>query len=111
MLLHRPIFSAIKVKDGDGNGYFNTPGASLRTLFELFVAGWGYDIMFACSAATTEAAQLWFIAYIFLLTLFGAELFVGLIVGLFEEINSIESSRLYNDERVVANIQFEGARA
>ena len=85
-----------KVKDGDGNGYFNTPGASLRTLFELFVAGWGYDIMFACSAATTEAAQLWFIAYIFLLTLFGAELFVGLIVSLFEEINSLDSSRLYN---------------
>ena len=33
---------------------------------------------------------------LFLLTLFGAELFVGLIVGLFEEINSFDSSRLYN---------------
>jgi hypothetical protein len=85
-----------KVKDGDGNGYFNTPGASLRTLFELFVAGWGYDIMFACSAATTEAAQLWFIVFVFLLTLFGAELFVGLIISLFDEINSIDSSRMYN---------------
>ena len=85
-----------KVADTNGVPYFDTNSHSLTTLFRLFTgAGW-HNVMLRAVAATTEAALVWFLSYIFLVTMFCCELFVGVIISEFVEIHSIESPRLFN---------------
>ena len=50
--------------------------------------------MFGSGDATTEVARMWFMAYIFLVTMLCSDLFVGVIVSLYADAQSIKSSRL-----------------
>lgn len=85
-----------QVADLNGDLYFDTNSHSLITLFRLFTgASWNY-VMLRAAAATSEAAVIWFLTYIFLVTMFCCELFVGVIISEFLEIHSIKSPRLFN---------------
>jgi hypothetical protein len=85
-----------KVADPDMDYlYFDTNTHSLVTLFRIFTGNW-HDVMLRSAAATTEAALLWFIAYVFLVMMFCCELFVGVIISEFLDIHSIQSPRLFN---------------
>ena len=50
--------------------------------------------MFGGGDATTEVARMWFMAYIFIVTMLCSDLFVGVIVSLYSDVQSIKSSRL-----------------
>lgn len=51
--------------------------------------------MYEAAAVTTEASQLWFTAYVFLLTVFCNNLLVGVVMAQYGEIDTVESPRLY----------------
>ena len=50
--------------------------------------------MFGGGDATTEVARMWFMACIFIVTMLCSDLFVGVIVSLYGDVQSIKSSRL-----------------
>jgi len=85
-----------KVASPEGEMYFDTNSHSLTTLFRLFTGAAWYEVMLRAAAATTEAALIWFLSYIVLVTMFCCELFVGVIISEFIEIHSIKSPRLFN---------------
>jgi hypothetical protein len=85
-----------RVADMNGDLYFDTNSHSLITLFRLFTGAAWYTVMLRAAAATSEAALLWFLMFVFLFTMFCCELFVGVIISEFIEINSIKSPRLFN---------------
>jgi len=85
-----------KVGDPDGELYFDTNTHALITLFRLFTGNEWNETMLRATAATSEAALLWFFMYVFLGTMFCCELFVGVIISEFVEIHSIKSPRLFN---------------
>jgi len=85
-----------KVADMNGDMYFDTNSHALITLFRLFTSAAWYTVMLRAAAATTEAALIWFLMYILLVTMFCCELFVGVIISEFVEIHSIKSPRLFN---------------
>lgn len=65
-------------------------------MFQLFIgADWNL-IMAKAVAATTEGAQIYFTIFVFCVTLFCAELAVGIILTMLVAAMSIESPRLFS---------------
>eukprot|EP00658_Telonema_sp_P-2_P001470 TRINITY_DN10544_c0_g1_i1.p1 TRINITY_DN10544_c0_g1~~TRINITY_DN10544_c0_g1_i1.p1 ORF type:complete len:336 (+),score=85.13 TRINITY_DN10544_c0_g1_i1:144-1151(+) len=84
-----------KVIDPDtGKPYFDTYSHSMSTLFRMFAGHW-QPIMEQCVTATTEAAQLWFSSFMFVVTIFAGNLFVGVIMSGCDEVNTVKSPRFY----------------
>jgi len=54
--------------------------------------------MYQAVDATTEAAQLWFTLYALLAVLICMDLFVGVVMTQFDEVNSFISTRLFPGE-------------
>jgi len=52
---------------GTGKPYFDTFSRSLATTFRLFTGNW-HDTMFQAAEVTTEAAQIWFTVYVFIIS-------------------------------------------
>ena len=51
--------------------------------------------MYQAVEATTEGAQLWFTAYVFVLAVFCCELFVGVVIAGYSELQGISSPRMH----------------
>ena len=84
-----------KVEDpSTGNPYFDNFSRSLATMFRLFTGNW-HDVMFQAAEATTEAAQIWFTLYVFVISVFCCELFVGIVLASYNEVQSINSPRMF----------------
>ena len=80
------IFSDKVIDDYGAEAYFGTYGRSLRTFFRFFVAQGWTAIMYSASNATTEAARLFFISYVLIVSLLLAQLVIKVIVNLFTAI-------------------------
>ena len=59
-----------------------------------FTGNW-HDTMYQAVEATTEGAQLWFTAYVFVLAVFCCELFVGVVIAGYSELQCISSPRMH----------------
>ena len=71
--------------DDDGNGYFEHYSKSLATVFRLLVGEAWHEVMFATSDSTQrQTTKLFFIGYIMLCTLFFSQLFIGIILNLYQ---------------------------
>eukprot|EP00656_Telonema_subtile_P052056 TRINITY_DN7148_c0_g2_i1.p1 TRINITY_DN7148_c0_g2~~TRINITY_DN7148_c0_g2_i1.p1 ORF type:complete len:576 (-),score=141.01 TRINITY_DN7148_c0_g2_i1:230-1957(-) len=79
----------------DGIELFGTYTNSLTTCFRLFVGEGWHNIMYSTSDATTEASRFWFCSYIFLVGMLGGELFVGVIISLYNDVEQISSPRVF----------------
>ena len=61
--------------------------------------------MYEAAEVTTEASQIWFSIYVFIVTVFCCELFVGVVIGGYSEVSSISSPRM---AAVLAPVYEEG---
>ena len=89
------IFSDKVIDDYGAEAYFGTYGRSLSTFFRFFVAQGWTAIMYSASNATTEAARLFFISYVLIVSLLLAQLVIGVIVNLFTDIQRLNSEHLF----------------
>ena len=94
-LASKDIFHSKVVDPLTAQPYFDTFSRSFATLFRMFSGDW-HGIMYEAAEATTEAAQLWFISYEFLISVLCSELFVGVVMAFYEEVQSITSPRIFN---------------
>jgi hypothetical protein len=90
----KDIFGSTVVDPLSQTAYFDTFPSSLSTMFQMFSGEW-HDIMFQARNDTTEGAQLWFTAYVFLMSVFCAELLVGVVMAQYMELETVKSPRLY----------------
>lgn len=93
-LASKDIYGDTVVDSNTNTPYFDTFSRSLATMFRMFSGDW-HGIMYEAAAVTTEASQLWFTAYVFLLTVFCNNLLVGVVMAQYAEVDTIESPRLY----------------
>jgi len=88
------LFSDKVIDPSSKKPYFDNYATSLTTMFRMFNGNW-HDTMWAAAEATTEGAQLWFTCYVFILAVFCCELFVGIVIAGYAEVQEIASPRLY----------------
>jgi len=88
------LFSTNVIDPATGQPYFDTFSRSLVTMFRMFTGNW-HDTMYQAVEATTEGAQLWFTAYVFVLAVFCCELFVGVVIAGYSELQGISSTRMH----------------
>jgi len=78
-----------------GNLYFSDFTRSVFTHFQLFIGEGWHDIMFNCMTATNSAALYYFVSYVVLVTLLFGNLFLGVIIDVYQEANEINSVHLH----------------
>ena len=83
-----------KVVSAEKVPYFNSNTTSLTSLFRLFISAAWHEVVLRAAAATTEAAILWFYGYMFLISVFCSELFIGVIITQYVESTSFKSAKL-----------------
>ena len=88
------LFGNSVVDPGTAKPYFGTFSQSLTTMFRMFTGNW-HDTMYAAAEATTEGAQLWFTVYVFVISVFCCELFVGVVIAGYAEVQEVSSPRMY----------------
>ena len=96
-LASRDIFGDEVLDSYSGYPYFDTYDHSISTLFRMLLGLW-HGVMYQAVGATTEAAQLWFTLYALLAVLICMDLFVGVVMTQFDEVNSFISTRLFPGE-------------
>ena len=82
--------------DDDGVPMFDTYLKSLHTMFQLFVGEGWHGVLYSASNATTEAARFWFMFYTLIVTMLYSELFVGVVISLYQDVLAVPSQRVFS---------------
>ena len=89
------LFGDKVVDPNTSKPYFDTFARSLSSMFRMFTGDW-HEAMGLAVTETTEGAQLWFTAYVFVMSVFCCELFVGVVIAGYTEVQSVTCSRMYH---------------
>jgi len=89
------LFQGLNVASDTGNLYFSTIGISMFTHFQLFIGEGWHDIMYGVAALSTSISMYFFISYIILVTLLFGNLFLGVIIDIYNEVEKVQSINLH----------------
>jgi len=89
------LFRGQGVASDDGNEYFPTLGVSIFTHFQLFIGEGWHDIMKAAVAATDQSVMYLFVTYIILVTMLFGNLFLGVVIDLYNDMEGVQSINLH----------------
>jgi hypothetical protein len=85
MLLFSQKFDTI-LQDRAPDAHFDSLGGSMLALFQLFVGTHWQQVMYASIMATSWSVTWYFVTYVVIVTLLFSNLFVGVILAIFESV-------------------------
>jgi len=88
------LFRDFEITSDTGNQYFFSLGISVFTHFQLFIGEGWHDIMYSTVEKTDITAIYFFISYIILVTILFGNLFLGVLIDVYHEVEQVESINL-----------------